>query len=154
MTSRRAIGVAGIVLVLATCGDGSDSSPTTIAPAPATATGDTAVKTSAAEEQRFPDVVGVDATYDDAAATWTFAVTISSPYDTPDRYADGWRVVGQDGTVYGVHTLAHDHAGEQPFTRRQSGVEIPADVDEVTIEGRDQEYGFGGRILTIPLQTG
>jgi hypothetical protein len=103
---------------------------------------------------RFPEVVDVAATYDDAAGTWTFDVTISSPYDTPERYADGWRVVGPDGTVFGVHTLAHDHADEQPFTRRQSGVPIPADVVEVTIEGRDQQHGFGGGTVTINLQTG
>ena len=102
----------------------------------------------------FPDVLDVVAAYDDSSGTWSFDVTISSPYDTAERYADGWRVVGPDGDVYGVHTLTHDHASEQPFTRRQSGVEIPADVTEVTIEGRDRENGFGGRTLTIPLQTG
>lgn len=110
--------------------------------------------TTTAAVQRHPDVVGVEATYDDRSGTWTFAVTISSPYDTPDRYADGWRVVGPDGTAFGVHTLTHDHASEQPFTRRQTGVVIPDGVDEVTIEGRDQTYGFGGTTMTIALQTG
>ena len=101
-------------------------------------------------EQRYPDVLDVEATEADDG-TWTFAVTISSPYDTPERYADGWRVVGPDGEVYGEHTLMHDHAGEQPFTRTQRGVEIPPEVGEVTIEGRDQEYGYGGATATITL---
>lgn len=109
--------------------------------------------TDATESDRFPDIIAAEATFDDGSGTWTFAVTVSSPYDSPERYADGWRVVGPDGTVYGVHTLAHDHAGEQPFTRRQSGVEIPDDVTEVTIEGRDQANGFGGGTLTIELPT-
>ncbi len=85
------------------------------------------------------------------AGTYTFHVTISSPYDTPERYADGWRVVGPDGSVYGEHTLAHDHANEQPFTRTQSGVDIPADVSEVTVEGRDSENGYGGETVTVEL---
>lgn len=57
---------------------------------------------------------------------YAIAVTLSSPYDTPDRYAHGWRVLASDGTELGEHTLAHDHAGEQPCTRTQSGLEIPA----------------------------
>lgn len=98
---------------------------------------------------RHPDVV--DVTVERAGDTYSFTVTISSPYDTPDRYADGWRILGPDGTVYGEHTLAHDHAGEQPFTRTQTGVSIPDGVTEVTVEGRDQRYGYGGATVTVPL---
>ncbi len=103
---------------------------------------------------RFPEILDVEATYDEVSATWNFAVTVSSPYDTPDRYADGWRVLGPDGTEFGTHTLTHDHAAEQPFTRTQTGVEIPADVDEVTVEGRDLVNGFGGLTRTIELRAG
>lgn len=78
-------------------------------------------------------------------------MTVSSPYDSPGRYADGWRVFAPDGTELGVHTLMHDHAGEQPFTRTQTGVDIPAGVDEVTVQGRDQRYGFGGRTATVEV---
>lgn len=143
---RSAVAGAVITLTLAACGD------------------DTATETSqqtAAEPEvdvdqsdRFPEVLDVVATRNDATGTWSFAVTISSPYDTPERYADGWRVLGPDGTEFGVHTLTHDHATEQPFTRTQTGVEIPTDVDEVTIEGRDLVNGFGGPTFTIDLQAG
>lgn len=101
----------------------------------------------------FPDVVAAEADETDDGI-WTFTVTMTSPYDTPERYADGWRVLGPDCTVYGVHTLTHDHADEQPFTRTQSGVEIPDTVDRVTIEGRDQHNGFGGSVRTITLDRG
>ena len=99
--------------------------------------------------QRFPDVVAVEARQE--GETWTFEVTISSPYDTPERYADGWRIVGPDGTVYGEHELAHDHAGEQPFTRTQTRVRIPAGVPSVTVEGRDLQNGYGGTTKTVDL---
>ena len=98
----------------------------------------------------FPDVVGVVATSTDGV-TWTFDVTLSSPYDSPDRYADAWRVVGPDGTVYGIRELLHDHAGEQPFTRSLGGVEIPAQVSTVVVEGRDQVNGWGGTTLEYEL---
>ena len=99
----------------------------------------------------FPDVLGVEASLD-GDGTWTFSVTLSSPYDTPERYADAWRVVGPDGTEYGSRVLTHDHANEQPFTRSQSGIEIPDDVEVVTVEGRDQVSGWGGATMEIQLE--
>src|SRR6056297_2161079 len=117
---------------------------------------DTAAATSGGAEQGaeqgdglFPDVV--DATVERDGDTFRFDVTISSPYDTPERYADAWRVVGPDGTVLGVRELLHDHQNEQPFTRSLSGVEIPDDVDTVTIEGRDQVNGWGGATVEVEL---
>ncbi|WP_393916666.1 hypothetical protein [Halostreptopolyspora alba] len=101
-------------------------------------------------DQRYPDVAEVEIE-SGAGDTHDLTVTISSPYDTPQRYADGWRVMGPDGTVYGEHELAHDHQNEQPFTRTQSGVEIPEDVDEVEVEGRDSEHGYGGDTETVEV---
>ena len=102
------------------------------------------------ESQLYPDVVDVEVT-EESEGTYRFDVTLSSPYDTPERYADAWRVKGADGTVYGVRELLHDHANEQPFTRSLDGVEIPGDVDEVTIEGRDLENGWGGETMKIAV---
>jgi len=99
----------------------------------------------------FPDVVGAVGIREDGG-TWRFDVTISSPYDSPQRYADAWRIVGPDGAVYGERILSHDHANEQPFTRSQSGVAVPAGVTVVTIQGRDQLNGWGGTTLDLPLQ--
>lgn len=132
--------VAMVLLVLAGCSSNSDSAETT-------ETGTSSP--SAPREQRYPDVI--DVAVEQAGETFSFDVTISSPYDTPERYADGWRILGRDGTVYGEHTLAHDHANEQPFTRTQNDVEIPPGVEEVTVEGRDSEYGFGGATVTVQL---
>ncbi len=101
-------------------------------------------------EELFPDVLSAMATRN-GDGTWDLSATLSSPYDTPQRYADAWRVVGSDGTVYGVRELLHDHATEQPFTRSLTGVAIPDDETEVTIEGRDQVSGWGGETVTIPL---
>ncbi|WP_174264614.1 hypothetical protein [Phytoactinopolyspora halotolerans] len=140
--------VVAAALVLVGCSSESESgSAETGASPPEHSTDD-----SLQDVQRYPDVI--DVRVESSGGTYSFEVTVSSPYDTPERYADGWRVVGPDGTVYGEHTLAHDHANEQPFTRTQSGVDVPDDVDEVTIEGRDSEYGYGGSTMTVPLPDG
>ncbi|MFW2380292.1 MAG: hypothetical protein ACN4GZ_00940 [Acidimicrobiales bacterium] len=137
-------------LMLASCSSAAEE-PTATQPSVESASPTTAGSEPENDaEQQFPDVVGADATQDESGS-WTFAVTLSSPYDTPDRYADSWRVRGSDGTVYGERFLTHDHANEQPFTRSQSGIEIPDTVDEVIIEGRDQVNGWGGTTLTFTL---
>ncbi|MBK5102709.1 MAG: hypothetical protein JJE42_00530, partial [Burkholderiales bacterium] len=72
-------------------------------------------------------------------------------YDSPNRYADGFRIAGKDGQVYGERKLLHDHAGEQPFTRDLYGVTIPRGVRTVVIQARDQKYGYGGEIVEAAL---
>lgn len=100
--------------------------------------------------EEYPDIV--DATLRPRSDTvFDVEVTVSSPYDTPQRYADGWRVLTQDGTELGSHTLLHDHAGEQPFTRVQAGLAIPEGVSTVVIEGRDLVNGYGGATLEVAV---
>jgi hypothetical protein len=156
---RRLLAVS-LVVILAACGSDdsgsatSDPPPTSDQAATAASTPETATSTTPptdeAAEQRHPDVIGATATFDGGA--WTVSATLSSPYDSPGRYADAWRVVGPDGTVYGERILLHDHAAEQPFTRSQSGIEIPEAVAVVTIEGRDQVYGWGGATFELVLE--
>lgn len=101
-------------------------------------------------EQRYPDVMAVQVTArgDDV---YDFDVTISSPYDTPQRYADAFHVQGPDGHVYGERILWHDHANEQPFTRDLYGVRIPAGVKQVTVQARDRSHGYGGKTVDAVL---
>jgi hypothetical protein len=80
-----------------------------------------------------------------------FDVTISSPYDTPQRYADAFRVTGEGGVVYGERVLLHDHASEQPFTRDLYGVSIPAGVRAVTVQARDSKHGYDGKSVRADL---
>jgi hypothetical protein len=145
MLSAAALAVLAVLVVAACSGSADDSDRD----GGVTSTGGD----GGADGQRFPDVIDVEIerTGDD---TYELAVTLSSPYDSPERYADGWRVTGDDGTVYGTHELTHDHAGEQPFTRTQSGVHIPGGVDEVVVEGHDLANGYGGQTMTVPLPGG
>ena len=101
------------------------------------------------EEAEFPDVVDAVAVATDSG--YDFTVTVSSPYDSPERYADAWRVIGPDGEVLGTRILTHHHANEQPFTRSLAGVEIPDGVSVVTVEGRDLANGWGGGTVEVTL---
>lgn len=101
-------------------------------------------------EQLFPDVLDVMLARE-SDGTYTVSATVSSPYDSAARYADAWRVLGPDGSVLGIRELLHDHAGEQPFTRSLGSVEIPDNIVEVTVEGRDQVSGWGGATVTVPV---
>ncbi len=80
-----------------------------------------------------------------------FDVTVRHADEGWDHYADIWEVVGADGTVYGQRVLAHPHVNEQPFTRSQSGIEIPADVSQVTVRSGDKVHGFGGKEMLVKL---
>lgn len=104
----------------------------------------------AATVQKHPDVLSATVRTH-GSDTFDFDVTVSSRYDTPQRYADGFRISGKDGKVYGERTLWHDHAGEQPFTRDLYGVKIAREVRVVVIQARDKQYGYGGRSVEVAL---
>lgn len=101
-------------------------------------------------EQEFPDILEAELTHE-SVDEYTIAVMVSSPYDTPERYADGWRVMTTDGDVLAEHDLAHDHANEQPFTRSRGPFVIPSGMQEVVVEGHDQANGYGGETVTIAV---
>ncbi len=110
----------------------------------------TSVQIRADVNQRYPDVVDVKV-QPRGANEFDFDVTISSPYDSPERYADAFRVMSAESKVYGERKLLHDHANEQPFTRDLYGVLIPPGVRFVIVQGRDKKYGYGGRTARVTL---
>jgi hypothetical protein len=100
--------------------------------------------------QRFPELLNVRPVRT-GPRRYDFMVMVSSPYDSPRRYADGWRVLALDGRILGVKRLAHSHPDEQPFWRRHSGVEVPRGARRVLFEGHDSRNGYGGERLTVTL---
>ena len=98
---------------------------------------------------KFPEVLAVkaDPSQDNK---WRFNVTLSSTYDTPQRYADAWRVLDDQDKELGIRILGHDHAGEQPFTRSHV-IELPDNTSTVFVEGRDQANGWSGQRFEFKL---
>lgn len=102
------------------------------------------------EQQKYPDVVAVKV-QSRGENRFDFDVTVSSPYDTPQRYADAFRVISVEGQPYSERKLLHDHASEQPFTRDLHGVLIPAGIRAVVVQARDQKFGYGGKTMQVIL---
>jgi hypothetical protein len=99
----------------------------------------------------FPDIVAVEVR-SAGPDTFDFDVTVSSPYDTPAHYADGFRVTSPAGdVVFGERKPLHDHQHEQPFTRDLHGVKVPKGVKLVVVQGRDQQSGYGGKSVQVAL---
>ncbi|MFV1990239.1 MAG: hypothetical protein ACC652_05815 [Acidimicrobiales bacterium] len=159
------IGVISIAALAAGCANDADpgaSSDTSAAettttkanesPSTSEPTQTTTTVSEAPQEQKYPDIVAVSLSQD-SDGDWTVSVTLSSPYDTPERYADQWRVLDEQGNVIGDRPLAHDHATEQPFTRSTNGVTIPEGTKEVTIEAHDQKYGWNPERFTVAVPT-
>jgi hypothetical protein len=110
-----------------------------------------------AEDDADADVEHVRAV-EGADGTWTFHVTVRHPDTGWEDYADGWDVVTPDGTVLKpdpdspfTRLLLHPHENEQPFTRSQSGIVIPADVNQVRVRAHDLVDGYGGREVLVDL---
>ncbi len=103
------------------------------------------------------DVLKVQA-QNTAPGEWSFSVTLSHPDTGWEDYADGWDIVLPDGTVVKpaanekfTRTLWHPHVNEQPFTRSQGGIKIPAGVKQVSIRAHDKRDGFGGKTISLTL---
>jgi hypothetical protein len=95
------------------------------------------------QDKHYPDVVA-GRLVPSGAGRYDVTVSLSSPYDTRFRFADGWRVLTSRGDFLGERWFHRHHAFEQPWTRTLRGIRIPADVDEVVLEGHDVMYGYGG----------
>lgn len=91
--------------------------------------------------------VQVEATGD---RTYRFDVTVAHADKGWEHYADAWDVLAPDGTVLGTRVLHHPHVTEQPFTRSMS-VEIPSDIDRVTLRARDSVHEYGGKTVEMQL---
>lgn len=136
----RVVAAVALASLAVACAGAGDPART---PAPS---GDAGPTTAA--DAAYPDVVDVAVT-PGGDGTYTFDVTISSPYDTPERYADAFRVRTPDGRVLGVRELTHPHQDEQPFTRSLAGVEAPPDAETLVVEARDLVNGWGGATVAL-----
>lgn len=141
---RRIVTVGALLVVLSACA-GSDPSSTNEA--------DSRSTTGAVGEDhstKCADVLDVIVSAE-GEGTYRFDVTVRSPDTGWDKYADLWEVRDPSGRVLGERVLAHPHVEEQPFTRSQSGIEIPAGVAIVTVAARDSVAGFCGALYEVAV---
>ena len=83
---------------------------------------------------------------------WRFDVAVRHKDEGWDHYADIWDVVDPiTGKVIAARVLAHPHENEQPFTRSQTNIEIPAETQKVLVRAGCNVYGYGGRAVLVDL---
>jgi hypothetical protein len=100
---------------------------------------------------KYAQVTQVKVTLEQSGS-WRFDVTVRHDDEGWDHYADLWEVVDQESLVlYGKRVLLHPHDAEQPFTRSQSGIEIPKGVSGLLIRARCTTHGFDGRAILVDL---
>jgi hypothetical protein len=87
-----------------------------------------------------------------SAGVWRFDVTVRHNDQGWDHYADAWQVIDpRGGEILGERILAHPHDNEQPFTRSQSGIAMPAGLTRVLVRAKCNVHGFGGREILVDL---
>jgi hypothetical protein len=94
------------------------------------------------------DVFDVEVTQT-SQGVYNFAVTLASPDEGWDKYADSFEVRSLSGEVLGTRVLAHPHVEEQPFTRSLIGVKTTE--TSVVVTASDLVEGFCGKELTFEL---
>lgn len=101
----------------------------------------------------FADVpTVVEVKVENTGMGWNFDVTLEHPDTGWDHYADGWEIVGADGTVFGTRTLHHPHVNEQPFTRSLRNVMLPDGMSEVFIRVKCSDVGWHDSDYKVSLK--
>ncbi len=82
---------------------------------------------------------------------FSVSATIKSNDTGWDYYADRFEVLAPDGSVLGTRILHHPHETEQPFTRSLNGLEIPADITQITVRARMKPDGASGATVELAV---
>ena len=83
--------------------------------------------------------------------SWCVNTSVRHNDQSWDHYADGWEVIDLEGNQLGYRQLGHPHDNEQPFTRSQCNIKIPADVTKVIVRAKCNKHGFGGKAIIVDL---
>lgn len=77
---------------------------------------------------------------------YTFSVTVESPDQGCEAYANYWEVLSNTGELLYRRVLLHSHVAEQPFTRSGGPVPVAPD-DTVWVRAHFHPVGYGGDAL-------
>jgi hypothetical protein len=100
----------------------------------------------------FAQVTHVLATQE-SNGSWCFGSSVQHDDQGWDHFADRWEVIDLEGNQLGYRELAHPHVNEQPFTRSQCGIKIPAEISKIIVRAKCNKHGFGGKPFIVNLNT-
>ena len=98
----------------------------------------------------FPQVKEVLATQE-ANGSWCFGTSVIHNDEGWEHYANGWEIIDLEGNQLGTRKLHHPHVNEQPFTRSQCNINIPANISKVIVRAKCNQHGFGGKAMLVEL---
>lgn len=84
--------------------------------------------------------------------SWCFATSVRHNDEGWQHFANEWEVLDLQGNQLGVRPLAHPHVNEQPFTRSQCNIVIPAGMTSVMVRAKCNTHGHGGKPLVVQLK--
>ncbi|MBN1525014.1 MAG: hypothetical protein JW904_11045 [Spirochaetales bacterium] len=82
--------------------------------------------------------------------TWIFDVTVRHHDQGWKHYAGLREVIDPaNGELLEKRVLLHPHDTEQPFTRSESGIIIPAGVKRAIVRAKCTQHGFNGKQIAV-----
>lgn len=85
--------------------------------------------------------------------SYSFSVTISSPDQGCQQYADWWEVISDNGDLIYRRILLHSHVKEQPFSRSGGPIKINSEQN-IWIRVHMNNSGYGGKALYGSVKNG
>jgi hypothetical protein len=98
----------------------------------------------------YAQVTNVMATQE-SDGSWCFGTSVRHNDQGWDHYADGWEIIDLKGNQLGYRRLSHPHVNEQPFTRSQCNIKIPAGIAQVIVRAKCNKHGLGGKVMVVDL---
>lgn len=83
--------------------------------------------------------------------SWCFETKVRHNDQSWEHYANAWQVTDLQGNLLAERKLAHPHDHEQPFTRRQCNIIIPADMNNVMVQAKCNQHGFWGKTVLLDM---
>jgi len=85
--------------------------------------------------------------------SYWFEVTVKSPDEGCEQYADWWEIIDETGELLYRRILMHSHINEQPFTRSGGPLKISPDKI-IIIRAHMNNLGYGEKVMKGTVKDG